>query len=265
MKKLQKSNFLKISIPLPPLAEQSKIANLLLTWDRAIENVELLIAAKERRKQALMQQLLTGDARLAGYAKSKWRKIRMNEILERIFRPIDWHAEKKLSLVSLRRRNGGLFRRPDMLGSEYKTQDLHELKEGDFLISKRQVSHGAWGMVSSEFAGSHVSKEYAILINKDTGKLHMPFFAWLAQMPRMIRLARVASTGVAIEKLIFDPVVFLRETISIPPSIKEQQKIAAILETADRELTIHGDHLIALRDQKRGLMQKLLTGEVRVK
>ena len=259
------SRFAALPAPVPPLPEQRRIADILTTWDRAIETLESLIAAKERRKQALMEQLLSGRKRLPGFTKDGWKKLRMKEILERVFRPIDWHADKQLSLVSLRRRCGGLFRRPDMLGSEYKTQDLHELKTDDFLISKRQVSHGAWGIVPSEFEGSHVSKEYAIFVNKDSSKLHMSFFAWLAQTPRMIRLARVASTGVHIEKLIFDPVVFLRESISIPPTIKEQQQIASILDTADRELTLHRQHLATLRTQKRGLMQLLLTGQIRTR
>lgn len=252
-----------LPVPLPPLPEQRRISGILSTWDRSIETLESLIAAKERRKQTLMQQLLSGRMRLPGFAKEKWRKVQMSEILKRVFRPIEWHAEKQLSLVSLRRRNGGLFRRPDMLGSEYKTQDLHELKAEDFLISKRQVSHGAWGIVPPGFEGSHVSKEYAILVNRAPSKLHMPFFARLAQTSRMIHQARVASTGVHIEKLIFDPAVFLRESISLPPTIKEQQKIAAIFETIDRELTLHRQHLESLRLQKRGLMQKLLTGKVR--
>lgn len=254
-----------IPIPLPPLPEQRRIAAILGTWDSAIATLESLITAKERRKQALMQQLLTGSKRLPDFAKGEWPKMRMNQILERVFRPIEWHADKPLSLVSLRRRNGGLFRRPDMLGSEYKTKDLHELKTDDFLISKRQVSHGAWGIVPSEFEGCHVSKEYAIFVNKDSSKLHMPFFAWLAQTPPMIRLARVASTGVHIEKLIFDPAVFLRESISLPPTIKEQQQIANVLDAVDRELALHRKHLDSLRSQKRGLMQLLLTGRVRVK
>ena len=96
-------------------------------------------------------------------------------------------------------------------------------------------------------------------------KLHMPFFAWLAQTPRMIRLARVASTGVHIEKLIFDPDVFLRESIRIPASLEEQQHIAAILDTADHELTLLRTQRNALDQQKCGLMQRLLTGKVRVK
>ena len=247
----------------PPIIEQRKIAKILTTWEEALEKLDALIVAKDRRKQALIQQLLTSRKRFPGFGKKAWTKVRMNQVLERVFRPIEWSAEMSLSLISIRRRCGGLFRRPDLLGSEYKTQDLHELKAGDFLVSKRQVVHGAWAMVTPEFEGGHVSKEYAIFTNFAPTKLYMPFFAWLAQTPRMIRLARVASTGVHIEKLIFDPDVFLRESIRIPADLAEQRQIAAILDTADQELTLLRTQRNALDQQKRGLMQKLLTGKIR--
>ncbi len=93
----------------------------------------------------------------------------------------------------------------------------------------------------------------------------MPFFAWLAQTRRLIRLARVSSTGVHIEKLIFDPDVFLRESIRLPADLAEQQKIATILDTADQELTLLRRQREALDQQKRGLMQRLLTGKIRVR
>lgn len=80
----------------------------------------------------------------------------------------------------------------------------------------------------------------------------------------MLRLARVASTGVHIEKLIFDPVVFLREKIRIPSDVKEQRAIAAVLDTADAELRLLRQQRTALDNQKRGLMQQLLTGKIRV-
>jgi type I restriction enzyme S subunit len=252
-------------VDLPPLPEQRKIADILSTWDEALEKLDALIAAKDCRKQALMQQLLTGRKRFPAFGKKAWQKVRMNQVLERVFRPIAWSAEMSLSLISIRRRCGGLFRRPDLLGSEYKTQDLHELKAGDFLVSKRQVVHGAWAIVTPEFEGGHVSKEYAIFDNIAPDRLHMPFLAWLAQTQRMIRLARVASTGVHIEKLIFDPDVFLRESIRIPVDLAEQRQIAAILDTADHELTLLRTQRNALDQQKRGLMQRLLTGKIRVK
>jgi type I restriction enzyme S subunit len=246
------------------LDEQRKIAEILSTWDEALEKVDALIEAKERRKKALMQQLLTGKKRVKGFSEP-WIRTRMSTFLTRVFRPIEWHPDLPLSLVSLRRRFGGLFRRPDVLGSEYKTRDLHELKKDDFLISKRQVVHGAWAFVTSEFEATHVSKEYVILISSAPDRLYMPFFGWFAQTPRMLRLARVSSTGVHIEKLIFDADVFLKEAIRIPQNIDEQRAISEILNNADREIRLLRTERGALDQQKRGLMQRLLTGKVRVK
>jgi type I restriction enzyme S subunit len=262
---LTREKLVTLDVMTPPVIEQRKIAAILTTWDDALETLDALITAKDRRKRALMQQLLTGRQRFPAFGKRAWTKVRMSQVLERVFRPIEWSADMPLSLISIRRRCGGLFRRPDLLGSEYKTQDLHDLRAGDFLVSKRQVAHGAWAMVTPEFAGGHVSKEYAIFVNSAPAKLHMPFFAWLARTPRMIRLSRVASTGVHIEKLIFDPDVFLRESIRIPADLAEQRQIAAILDTADQELTLLRAQRNALDQQKRGLMQRLLTGKIRVR
>lgn len=254
----------KSEIEIPPLLEQRKIADILTTWDEALTKLDALIEAQEHCKKAVMQQLLTGKKRVPAFEGKPWEKVQMRDVLKRVFRPIEWSAEMPLSLVSLRRRCGGLFRRPDMLGADYKTQDLHELHADDFLISKRQVVHGAWGLVTPDFAGTHVSKEYAIFVNSAPTQLHMPFFAWLCQTSRMIRLARVASTGVHIEKLIFDPDVFLRDSIRIPSDIEEQRQIADILDTANQQLTLLRTQRTAFDQQKRGLMQRLLTGKLRV-
>ena len=252
-------------VSLPLLPEQRKIAHILGMWDEALEKLDALIAAKERRKQALMQQLLPGKLRLRGFKSRGWKPTRMAEVLKRVFRPIEIEQSESLSLVSIRRRSGGLFRRPEVVASEYRTQDLHAIRAGDFLISKRQVVHGAWAIVEPEFDGTLVSKEYAIFVNHAPEKLDMRFFAWLAKTPRMLRLARVSSTGVHIEKLIFDPDVFLREQIRIPSDIKEQAGIAAVLDTADAELRFLRSKREAVDQQKRGLMQKLLAGKVRVR
>ncbi|SHJ13771.1 type I restriction enzyme, S subunit [Rubritalea squalenifaciens DSM 18772] len=253
------------SLPIvtPPIPEQRKIAEILGTWDRAIETQDKLVKALTRRKQALAQQLLTGKTRLPEF-EGKWQTIRINQALRRVFRPIDWSPTIELTLVSLRRRCGGVFLRPPLLGSEYKTKDLHEICAGDFLVSKRQVAHGALALVTPEHAGGHVSKEYAIFENQAPNLLHMPFFARLAQTPRLIHRARVASTGVHIEKLIFDPKVYLKEKIQIPKTVEEQQAIAKVLTAADQEITLQSQYLDQLRQQKRGLMQQLLTGKTRV-
>lgn len=250
--------------PVASIPEQQKIADILGTWDEALEKLDTLIAAKERRKQGLMQQLLTGKHRLVNAKEMPWKPLRMADALKRVFRPAEIPDKADLFLVSIRRRCGGLFRRPSIPASDYKTQDLHSIQSGDFLISKRQVVHGAWSIVEPEFNGALVSKEYAILDNHAPEVLNMRYFAWLAQTPRMLRLARVASIGVHIEKLIFDPDVFLHEQIRVPTDIKEQAAIADVLDIADAELRHLHDQRAALDEQKRGLMQQLLTGKIRV-
>jgi type I restriction enzyme, S subunit len=248
-----------------PLPEQDKIARILETWDSGLSQLEALIKAKERRKIGLMQLLLTARLRFDKFGEEPWKKVQLSKLLERTFRAIEWSAENPLFLVSLRRRFGGLFRRPTVTGADYKTQDLHELKSGDFLISKRQVVHGAWALVTPGFEGSHVSKEYAILVNIAPGQLDMSFFAWLAKMPAMTRLARVSSTGVHIEKLIFDPQVFLNNYIRIPPTLAEQNWIASTLDACEAEIGLLKHQRSRLVLQKRGLVQRLLTGRIRVK
>lgn len=125
------------------------------------------------------------------------------------------------------------------------------------------VRYGA--IKAAVFHGALVSNAYAILVPHDPTELHLPFFNYVSQQPRLYHLAHRCSYGVAIEKLFFRLDWFLRESIRIPPTLAEQQKIAAVLTAADREIDLLEQQLAALREQKKGLMQKLLTGKVRVK
>ena len=81
MKNISQRSFLSISIPLPPLPEQRKIAEILGTWDEAIATVERLIAALEQRKQGLMQRLLTGEVRFGEFAESEWREVALSQMM----------------------------------------------------------------------------------------------------------------------------------------------------------------------------------------
>ncbi len=74
MKNISQKAFLSISVAVPPLPEQRKIAAILSTWDEAIATVERLIAALEQRKQGLMQRLLTGEVRFGEFAGSEWER-----------------------------------------------------------------------------------------------------------------------------------------------------------------------------------------------
>jgi len=93
----------------------------------------------------------------------------------------------------------------------------------------------------------------------------MHYFAWLTRTRELWHMAHISSNGVHIEKLIFAPTHFLKQQVRIPGSVVEQEAIAEVLTTADREIVLLESKLAALKQQKRGLMQKLLTGQVRVK
>ena len=176
-----------------------------------------------------------------------------------------WDDEHLYALISVRRRSEGLFRRGNLLGLEIKTKKMNLAEEGDFLISKMQIVHGASGLVTSEFDGMHVSDSYIILRARELNQFSIHFFNWLSKLRLMYHHALFSSYGVHIEKMTFNLADYLKHRIAIPSSIQEQRAIVGVLETVDRELDLLRAQLDALREQKRGLMQQLLTGKKRVK
>jgi len=253
-------------IPLPPLTEQKKIADILSTWDNAIEKTEKLIDAKTKLKKGLMHRFLTGQKRFKEFTgKDKWSYVFIKDIIKEVNRPIDWDENTLYNLISVRRRSGGLFFRESLYGRQIKTKNLKIVRTGDFLISKMQVVHGAMGLTTEQFDNMYISDSYISLVPCDENKLNMEFFNWFSKMKHMYYIALVSSTGVHIEKMTFDLEDFLHHKIFIPENIKEQQRIASVLSTIDKEILTLNKKLNALKQQKKGLMQKLLTGEVRVK
>ncbi|GAB3842947.1 restriction endonuclease subunit S [Hymenobacter jeollabukensis] len=259
---LEFSSLKSYKIPLPPLPEQRSIAAVLVTWDEAIQIQTKLLTTLRVQQRALRQQLLTGAKRLPGFA-DEWKKHKLSALLREVKRPVSWNDDETYELLSIKRRSGGVFYRESLKGSEIKTKNLRTAKAGDFLISKMQVVHGASGLVRAEHDGRKISGSYLALVAKDSGKLDINFFDFYSQLPAFYRLCYVSSYGVHIEKMTFDFNDFLRHSIFIP-SLPEQQAIAAVLNTAAEEIRLREDELKALREQKRGLMQQLLTGQLRV-
>ena len=255
----------ELEMLVPPESEQKKIASILDCWDAAILKGESFLVQSCERKRGLMQQLLTGKTRFKKFKNDSWRTVKIGSLLDECDRYINWNDDKSYQFASIRRRSGGLFDRGTFHGREVKTKVLKSLKTGDFVISKRQVVHGAWAMVTKPFDGFGVSDEYDVLVNRDPKTLDMRFFNYLSQTRWLWHLAYLASNGVHIEKLIFDFNDFAKEKIKIPPTVEEQAMIVDVLSTCDQEIELLKKQLEALKEQKRGLMRKLLTGEVRVK
>jgi len=211
-----------------------------------------------------MQQLLTGRKRVPGFD-DRWRKYLLGDIFSRQQRPVTVEKGHGYRLISIRRRAGGLFERGIFDAKDIAYTELHPIRTNDFLISKRQVTHGALAVVPEKFDGAFVSNEYTIFTLTKGVNLYMPFFHWLTQQRELWHLAYISSDGVHIEKLIFKPKDFLKHTIKLPSSASEQHAIAKILTTANEEIELLETKHEQFKEQKKGLMQKLLTGQVRVK
>jgi type I restriction enzyme S subunit len=249
--------FRQVPCSLPPLSEQHKIAAILSTWDEAITKTQQLIAQLQQRNKGLMQHLLT--------AKDNWKEYRIGELLKEVKRPVKWSDEELYHLISVRRRSGGAFFRESLYGKQILTKQLFTAEEGDFLISKMQIVHGASAVVPKEFAGMKISGSYIAVHAKDEKVLDINFFNWLSKTRWFYRLTYVSSYGVHIEKMTFDFDDFKRRKIMLPPTVEERRRIVKVLQTASEEIKLYEQKLAALQQQKKGLMQKLLTGEIRLK
>ncbi|MFN3755552.1 MAG: restriction endonuclease subunit S [Flavobacterium sp.] len=257
------SDLSKVKIPLPPLPEQKAIAQVLSTADAAIHTTEKIIAQKELRKKWLMQQLLTGKKRLKGFG-GEWKEHSYEKILKVVKRNFDWDENELYKLISVRRRSGGIFYREALFGHQILVKTLRTANEGDFLFSKMQILHGASALVTKEFDGAKISGSYIAVVPKDQKLLNMEFFQWYSQTPYFYHQTYISSYGVHIEKMTFDFDTFLQLEMKLP-STEEQTAITQVLQAADKEISLLKAKAEKLREQKKGLMQQLLTGKVRLK
>jgi len=250
-------------IHIPPLPEQQKIAEILSTWDEAIEKQTQLINLLEKRKHGLMQQLLTGKKRLKGFT-DKWEKYTYNELLKEVKRKLIWNENELYKLISVKRRSEGLFQRESLYGRDIKTKKLRPAKTGDFLISKMQIVHGAAGLTTSKFDNMKISNSYIALVAKDINMLDIKYFNLWSKTPKFYHQTFISSYGVHIEKMTFNFKFLLSLSLKIP-NIDEQRAIVNIITNAYNEINLAKQKLESFRQQKKGLMQVLLTGKKRIK
>lgn len=240
------------------------IAKSIITLELLIKKHRDLIAAKREQKQALMQQLLTGKKRLPGF-NEKWERRKIGDLFKEVTRPVDWNDNDEYALLSVRRRSGGVFLREKLKGGQIATKVMFVAHAGDFLISKMQVLHGATGLVPPGLDGCHISGSYIALRPNCSNRVDPAFFARLSEMHVFRHLTYLCSYGVHIEKMTFNLDWFLDSKILIPSSIDEQRAVVDVFAAAVAEIKALESKLDALMAQKKGLMQKLLTGQIRVR
>jgi restriction endonuclease S subunit len=238
-----------------------RLGAVMRTSRNAIRHADALIAAKREQKRGLMQQLLTGKVRFPGFTEP-WKPVAIGDLLEENARKVEWDDERVYRLISIRRRNGGVFPREAIPGSKILTKSLFAVEPGDLLISCRQVVHGAIAVVPAEHGGSCISGEYLCLRERPGAQIDSRFFNLIAHLPAMRKLTLNCSYGVHIEKLNLDVEKFMRSQICVAPTLEEQNRIVQFFCALEQQLALLQEQRVAMAAQRRGLMERLLSGEI---
>lgn len=243
--------FRRTPIPLPTMNEQQKIASILSTWDKAIELKEKLIEQKKEQKKGLMQKLLTGEVRLPGFD-GEWRKVRLEEISECLD-----NKRRPLNSTERERMRGNI--------PYYGANGIVDYVN-DFIFDERLILLAEDGGHFNDF----MNKPIAMRID---GK------AWVNNHAHILRITgadfdfiyfslvhkdiRKYINGTTRGKLTKSDMLSIE--LKLPIDIKEQMHISKLLSNVTTEIQLLDKEITELKQQKKGLMQLLLTGKVRVK
>lgn len=262
MKNISQSAFLSIKIPFPPFPEQRKIAEILGTWDAAIGRVEQLIAALQRRKQGLMQRLLTGAVRFPEFVGTEWEELRLGEFLRYAPRKVEKPASSYVRM-GIRSHGKGTFTEIIDDPTSNAMDFLYEVKGDDLIVNITFAWEQAIAIVDAKDAGALVSHRFPTY-EFDRTKVVSEFFRYLMLTERFHDKLELITPGGAGRNRVMSKPDFLKLTVRVP-SVKEQQRIGEVLMATDKAIDTYQQYLAALSQQKKGLMQRLLTGQVRVK
>lgn len=190
-----------------------------------------------------------------------WVEYKLSQLLDIIERPVQIKDNQRYNLITVKRNFGGIESRGQLTGKEILVKSQFEIRKGDFIISKRQIVHGACSIVSKKYEGATVSNEYDIL---NCNNLLLPlFFNYYVQLPFIKRYFYMASDGVHVEKLRFKTADWLRQKIRIP-LFSEQQSIVKILKSWDKAIGLKEQLIIEKKRHKNWLMKNVLTGKIRL-
>ncbi|HAU1979703.1 TPA: restriction endonuclease subunit S [Legionella pneumophila] len=265
----------ELLFPLPPLPEQKKIAQILSTWDKAITTTEKLLANSEQQKKALVQQLLTGKKRFSKLSTSfNYTKTRYGTI------PADWEHPAIRDICSqISEKNSTKANYPVLSCSKYDgfVDSLKYFKKkvySDDTSAYRLIPRGCFG-----FPSNHIEEGSIGLQNSHDFGIVSPIYVVFRANPNRVnnqylfallktehyRQIFSAATNASVDRrgsLRWDEF----SSIHVPlPTIEEQNEIASTLSLVDQEIKMLKQTLDHLKQEKKALMQQLLTGKKRVK
>lgn len=261
--KLALTRIKEFLIPIPSIEEQEKIAEILSTWDSAIEKQEQLIQKKKEFKKGLIQRLLRGEVRFNkdnGQSFPEWRKVKLGEYLIKHNEKSEFNNQYPV-LTSSRK---GIFLQSDYYAGNDVASDAttgyNVVPRGYFTYRHMSDDLIFKFNINDIVDKGIVSTLYPVFTVKNMDSYFLR--AKLNEGDEFKRFALAQKQGGSRTYMYFSKLESLQMNI---PSLEEQEKISEVLKLADKEIELLEKELEALKLQKKGLMQRLLTGEVRVK
>ncbi|WP_233880295.1 restriction endonuclease subunit S [Virgibacillus halodenitrificans] len=242
---------------IPPIKEQQKIASILYTWDNAIDLKEKLIEQKKEQKKGLMEKLLTGKVRLSGF-EGIWQEVKLGTV----FKERKETGYEHLELLAITSQKG-VVKRTEVDIKDNSSADKSKYKRilpNDIGYNTMRMWQGVSGV--SKYEGI-VSPAYTILQPSD--KVDSNFMGYLFKLPQVVNLFKRYSQGLVSDTLNLKYENLKNIKVPIPLDVKEQQSVSNVLMCIDKEIELLVKEIETIKLQKKGLIQLLLTGKVRVK
>ncbi|POZ63060.1 restriction endonuclease subunit S [Chromobacterium alticapitis] len=249
----------------PPVNEQKEIAQILSTWDQAIATAERLLDLARQQKKALMQQLLTGEKRFPGF-EGEWKVVKLGSIFSRVTTRNGGQSENVVTISGQQ----GLIRQDEYFNRTVASETLDNyflLKKGQFAYNKSYSIGYPMGAIKrlNRYDDGVVTTLYICFALAAKDKADSNFFEHYFESGLLNRgLTQIAYEGGRAHGLLnVKPADFFDLKVPLP-ALAEQVKIAAILTLADQEIQTLQSQLDGLKQEKKALMQQLLTGKRRV-
>ena len=267
-----------LKLPVPPLREQQKIAKILSTWDKAISTTERLIENSTQQKKALMQQLLMGKKRLLDESGQRfageWEEKTLIDAGMTVTdgdrgkeypNSSEFYDEGDYLFLSAKNvtKKGFLFEDTQFISKEkYEKLGKGIVNRGDVVLTTRgTVGQTAYYDDSVQYEFLRVNSGM-VTLGCNNSELESNFFYALTNSSLFTRQVESLTFGSAQPQLTIRIIKSLK--VPIPP-VPEQQKIATVLTNADKEIELLEQQLADLQQEKKALMQVLLTGKKRVR
>lgn len=263
LKRITLHKIKSLEIKIPPLPEQQRIADVLGVWDQGIELQAKLVESLQKRKRALMQQLLTGKKRLKGFDQA-WKKVKLGEIADMKSGGTPSSNNKSyydgnipwVVIADITKANKYIYRTEKLITQDGLTNSSAKILPINTVLYAMYASIGKTAISKVPLATNQAILGITPLKDK---LLSEYLYYILDNIEGNVKLLGQSGTQSNLNK------EMVKDFNFVIPSLPEQQAIAEILTAADREIELAQKKLEVLREQKRGLMQQLLTGKKRLK